>query len=81
MPPCYLSFTHLSVLYRISSDFDTVRYFSRNTEILEEPLMCRPELSPHGFLHPLFRLDEVRAQLELCPSIYPLQENNSMNSN
>jgi len=47
--------------------------FGRDAEILEEALMCRPELPPHCLAHTMLGIDEVCSGFKLLTCLNPLQ--------
>lgn len=66
--------SHLSILDLLSGQLDHSADFRGNAEILEEPLVSRPELAPHGLLHALLCINQVCGLLELLARAHPLGE-------
>lgn len=65
---------HLAILDLLSGQLDHSADFGGDAEILEEPLVSRPELAPHGLLHALLRINQVCSLLELLACTHPLGE-------
>ena len=74
----YSRSSHLSTLDGVTSDLDAVVHFCRDTEVLEEPLVRRPELSPHGLARTLFGAHQVKAAHELLPRLHPLKHHHTL---
>lgn len=47
--------------------------FGGDAQVLEEPLVGRPELAPHGLLHALLCVDQIGSLLELLAGAHPLR--------
>lgn len=71
---------YLSVLDLLSGELDHPADFRGNAEVFKEPLMGRPELTPHGLLHALLCFHEVCSLLELLSCSHPLQGNRGVSS-
>ena len=65
--------TNLATFNSISGQFNTVVDFCWYTQILEEPLVSRPELTPHALLHPLLGIHQLSSLTESVSSCYPLK--------
>ena len=64
---------YLSRLDGLTSEGNTVSNFGRDAEVLEESLVGRPELPPHGLAHAVLRLDQVCCLLEHGSGLHPLK--------
>ena len=71
--------TNLPVLDLFASELHHSPHLGGDAQVLEEPLVGRPELAPHGLLHALLGLHQVGRLLELLPCADPLRHNQSVN--
>lgn len=50
---------------------DGVRYLGGDAQVLEEALVRRPELAPHGLAHAVLGVDQLGGVVELLHGLHP----------
>jgi len=63
---------HLSTANCIICKTNAMLNFGRDAEILEEALMCRPELTPHRLAHTMLSVNQVGSSFKLLTRFHPL---------